>query len=238
MRRRTRGRPAAPTRRPRRRCRWPPGSPSPPPRRPPPSAARRSRSVARRRRPRRSPAAPPRAGPCSSPSTSSRLISTPTTKKNSAIRPSLTQAVQVQRPEVARPERLVAVAGDVRPHERADRADEHGDPARRLLAQEVDERVDDARLSHRAMNFSATARKKSARVMIPADMTRVHHGHDQHAVVQEDLGHLGVGEVGRDVDVLGVQVLADASPSGRRRASRASRRASDAGRPSPLSWSR
>ena len=34
-------------------------------------------------------------------------------------------------------------------------------------------------------------------------------GHEQDAVVEEDLGDLGVGEVGADVDVLGVHVVAD-----------------------------
>ena len=47
------------------------------------------------------------------------------------------------------------------------------------------------------------------RVMMPFDATVVDDGHDEDAVVQEDLGDLGVGEVGADVDVLGVQVLAD-----------------------------
>ena len=38
---------------------------------------------------------------------------------------------------------------------------------------------------------------------------RVNDRDDQHAVMQEDLRYLGVGEVLADVDVLGVHVLAD-----------------------------
>jgi len=34
-------------------------------------------------------------------------------------------------------------------------------------------------------------------------------GHDEHAVVEEDLGDLQIGEVGADLDVLGVHVLPD-----------------------------
>ena len=45
--------------------------------------------------------------------------------------------------------------------------------------------------------------------MTPPTAAVVDDRDDQHAVVEEDLGDLGVGEVGADVDVLGVHVLAD-----------------------------
>ena len=58
--------------------------------------------------------------------------------------PVVDPVVQVQRPELAMPERLVAVTPAVRPRQRDERADQDGDAAGRLLAQELDQRSDDA----------------------------------------------------------------------------------------------
>ena len=54
-----------------------------------------------------------------------------------------------------------------------------------------------------------TAMKKSLRVITPVIRRVVDDRDEQHAVVEEGLGDLGVGEVGADVDVLGVHVLPD-----------------------------
>ena len=93
QRRAARGCRAAPARRARRRCRSPPGSPSraaPPDR--PSSGSRRSRPARPCRRRRRPPAARRCAGATARLSSTSRLISSPTSRKNTAISPSLIQS--------------------------------------------------------------------------------------------------------------------------------------------------
>ena len=52
-------------------------------------------------------------------------------------------------------------------------------------------------------------RKKSLRVKQAGQAAVVDDGDDEHPVMEEDLGDLGVREVGSDVDVLGVHVPPD-----------------------------
>ena len=82
---------APPRRRARRRCPSPSGCPSRPASAPPPTTSEdRQRRARPCRRPPRTAAAPPRGGSENSPVTSSRLTSSPMTRKKIAIRPSLT----------------------------------------------------------------------------------------------------------------------------------------------------
>ncbi len=60
-----------------------------------------------------------------------------------------------------------------------------------------------------ASSFSASSRKKSLRVTTAWTVPLGRDRDDQHAVVQEELGELGVGVLVLDDDVVGGQVLAD-----------------------------
>ena len=181
-------------------------SPSPARRRPPATIATKiSDRRAPRRRPPRAPAAPPCARFCRRPSTSSRLISSPTTRKNSAISPSLTQWCRSSGPSSVCQNAVVVEAG--RWPRRARRRGRRGSRGRRA-ASSWQELTGGGRVTDRLRKRSATRGRSRARDHAD-DLAVVDDRDDQHAVVEEDLGDLGVGEVGADVDVLGVHVLAD-----------------------------